>query len=386
MRDNNIEDILKAIHCEPVPDDVQELATKLSEDFERELCANGPATNLRERVMKNRITRFVATVAAVVLALIGVGLLTDESVSFADVVKPLLSAGTIELDIIVGDEKNGPVVHDVVVGSKIRRTFSNMDTILIIDLDAARMLVLEASGKSAAYVDIKGPVQESTKNYLGLVRNVLAEVEADPARTARKLGEKQIDGRTAVGFGVDGSDMSLTIWADPETSRAMRIEMMNGQTRTILRNIRFDMAANQMLVSMDVPEGYTQQKATFDLTDFTEEDLIASLKVLAEQFGNGTFPDVLNTEVYMKQVAGLPAKIAPLGISDKEKTEIGMQFGRGMLFLQSLDYRADWGYTGKGVQLGDAKQTILWYQLKEAQTRRLIYGDLSVKETPAATQ
>ena len=62
-----------------------------------------------------------------------------------------------------------------------------MDTILVIDLDAARMLVLEAAGKTAAYVDIKGPVQEGTKNYLGMVRNILAEVEADPARTARKL-------------------------------------------------------------------------------------------------------------------------------------------------------------------------------------------------------
>jgi hypothetical protein len=386
MRDNSIEDILKTIHSEPVPDDVHELATKISEDFEQQLSANGPFTNLREKVMKNRITRFVAAVAAVVLALIGVGVLIDESVSFAEVVKPLLSAGTVELDIVVGDEKNGPIVHDVVVGSKIRRTFSNMDTILIIDLDAARMLALEASGKSAAYVDIKGPVQEGTKHYLGLVRNVLAEVEADPARKARKLGEKQIDGRTAVGFGVDGSDMSLTIWADPETSLAMRIEMTKGQARTILRNIRFDTAANQSLVSMDVPEGYTQQKATYDMTQFTEQDLVASLKVLAEQFGNGTFPDVLNTEVYMKQVAGLPAKISPLEISVKEKTEIGMQFGRGMLFLQSLDYRADWGYTGKGVQLGDAQRTIFWYEPKGAQTRRVIYGDLSVKETPAATQ
>ena len=65
---------------------------------------------------------------------------------------------------------------------------------------------------------------------------------------------ERIDGRTAIGFGVDGSDMSLTIWADPETSQAMRIEMMKGQTHTILTNIRFEMAANQLLVSMDVPE------------------------------------------------------------------------------------------------------------------------------------
>ncbi|TWT80265.1 hypothetical protein CA13_16780 [Planctomycetes bacterium CA13] len=384
MQDNRIEGILKAIRNEPVPDDVHELATHITSEFEQEFIVNGLSTSLWERVMKSRVTRFVAAVAAVVIGLVGVGVLIDESVSFAEVVKPLLNAGTVELDFVVGDEKDGPIVHDVVVGSKIRRTFSNMNTVLIIDLDAAKMLALEPSDKSAALVDIKGPVEKGTKNYLGIVRNVLAEVEADPNRTARPLGEREIDGRTAVGFEVGGKDMKLTIWADPETSLAMRIEMQYGESRTVLKNIRFDVDTNESLVSMDVPAGYTLQEATFDMTQFSEKDFVASLEVFAEQFGNGAFPDTLSTEVYMKQMAGLAAKIAPLDISVNEKTQLGIQFARGMLFLQSLDHRAEWGYTGKGVQLGDAENTIFWYQLNGTKVRRVIDGDLKVQETAVA--
>lgn len=379
MRDDDIEDILREMRREDVPDDVHELARKVSEDFEQGLTVR-KHPNVWEAIMGSRMTILAATAAIIVVTLVGIGVLANGSISFADVIEPILNARAVELDIIVGDEKNGPVVHDVVVGSKIRRTISNMDTVLIIDLDAARMLTLDTQGKTAAYVDIKGPLQEATKSYLGLVRNVVAAVKAETDRPIRELGKKEVDGRTAVGFQVSGKNADITIWADPKSALAVRIELVQGTSRTILKNIRFDGSVDEARVSMNVPDGYTNQKEMFDMTEFTEEDFTASLRMLAELFGDGVFPDDLRVETYMKRAPDLPAKIAPLSISIAEKTELGMQFGRGLLFFQTLDREGSWRYSGKGVKLGDADKTVFSYQPKGSQTRRVIYGDLNVKE------
>jgi hypothetical protein len=47
-----------------------------------------------------------------------------------------------------------------------------------------------------------------------------------------------------------------------------------------------------------------------------------------------------------------------------------------MIFLQSFETGGNWGYTGKGVKLGETEKIVLWYQLPGSNTYRAIYGDL----------
>jgi len=312
---------------------------------------------------------------------IGIHQLGGGTVTFADAIKPILNARTVVLDFIVGSEETGPVMHDIVVGSRIRRTISNMDTIMIIDLDSAKMLTLDPPSKGAAYVDIQGPLREGTKNLIEFVRNAVIGVKDQPDIPVQELGQREIDGRKAVGFLVRGQNEQITIWADSRTAQPIRIEMLLGQTLYILKNIEFDVPIEESLVSMDVPAGYTLSQKQFDMTQFTEQDFITVLRLWAEHLLGGSFPQSLTVGDLMSLTPQMGEKIGQLNISDEEKTQLGMAMGRGFVFFQQLDpNRIKWHYAGSGVKLGDASKAIFWYQPKGSQTYRVIYGDLSVKD------
>jgi len=340
----------------------------------------GASLNIRRTIMKSKIAKLAAAAAIIVATVLGLHLFNPfrATVTFADVIKPILSARTVVLDFIVGSEETGPVMHDIVVGSRIRRTFSNMATIMIIDLDNAKMLTLDPPSKGAAYVDIRGPLREGTKNLLEFVRKVITSLKDMPVQ---ELGQREIDGQKAVGFLVRGHNEEITIWANPKTATPIRIELLYGQTLYILKNIEFDVPVEESLVSMDVPAGYTLSDKQFDMTKFSEQDFITSLRLYAEHLLAGSFPQTLSLEDLMNQTPRIGEKIGQLNISDEEKTQLGMTLGRGFVFFQQLGPNGvDWHYAGSGVKLGEADKAIFWYQPKGSQTYRVIYGDLSVKD------
>ena len=335
---------------------------------------------LRRIIMKSPFVKLAAAAVIIVAILVGLNPFKD-TITFADVIKPILNARTVVLDFIVGNEETGPVMHDIVVDSRIRRTFSNMDTILIIDLDNAKMLTLGPADKGAVYMDIQGPLQEGTKSYLGLVRDIVSEIEDNPNIPVQELGEREIDGQRAVGFLLSEPNMKLTIWADLKTALPIRIEFLQGQTQTIIKNIEFDVLVDESLVSMDVPAGYTLHEEELDWTEFNEQDFIIVLQVWAEHVLGGKFPDSVNLEDLMKLVPVLGQKIDQLNVSDEEKMRLGMAMGRGFVFFQQLEPNGiDWHYVGKGVEFGNANTAVFLYRPKGSATYRVVYGDLSVKD------
>lgn len=341
----------------------------------------GIALKLRRIIMKSPITKLAAAAVIIIAVIVGVGPFLGGTVTFADVIQPILNARTVVLDFIVGDETNGPIMHDVVVGSKIRRTFSNMETILILDLDNAKMLTLSPADKGAVYMDIQGPLQEGTKSYLGLVRDIVSKIEENPNIPVQELGEREIDGQRTVGFLLSEPNLKLTIWADVETATPIRIEMLMGQTQVTLKNIEFDVPVDDSLVSMDVPAGYTLHEEELDWTEFNEQDFIIVLQLWAEHVLGGKFPDSVSLEDVMKLAPVLGQKIGQLNVSDEEKMQLGMTMGRGFVFFQQLSPTGvDWHYSGKGVELGDANAVVFLYQPKGSDTYRVIYGDLHVED------
>jgi outer membrane lipoprotein-sorting protein len=337
---------------------------------------------LRRTIMKSPITKFAAAAAIIIAAFIAlyfVGNPLGATVTFADVIKPILNARTVVFDFIVGGEETGSVMHDIVAGSKIRRTFTNMDINLIIDLDNARMLTLDPKSKSAAYVNIAGPLKEGTKNLLEFVRKVITSLKDLPVQ---ELGQRDIDGRKAIGFyAAEKPNIELTIWADPETAKPIRIELLMGQALYILKNIEFDVPVDESLFSMEPPAGYKFSDKMFDMTNFTEQDFITVLRLWVEHVLGGSFPQSLSGGELMNQAPAIGGKIGQLNISDEEKTQLGMTMGRGIVFFQQLDpMGAIWHYAGSGVKLGDAGKAVFWYQPKGSTTYRVIYGDLSVKD------
>ncbi len=341
----------------------------------------GEGLNLRRIIMKSKITKVAAAAVIIFAVLIGVFSLTEGTPTFADVIKPILNARTVVYDFVIGDEKSNPVImHEIVVGSQIRRTISNLPGMTqIIDLENGKMLVLlDAEEKTAAYVDIKGVLQERSKSYIEFVRKGLMELKDSP--DVEELGEQEIEGQKAIGFTVRGRNQEVKIWADPKTAVPIRVELRLGQLFGILKNFQFDVAIEDSLISMDVPEGYTLDEAEVDFTKSTEEDFIESLRIWAEVLLDGTFPDAIGTEQAMKQMALLGEKLEQLDLTDDEKGQLGTGFGKGMLFLQNYELDGKYHYAGKGVKLGEADKAIFWYRPEGSEAYRVIYGDLSVKE------
>jgi len=331
---------------------------------------------LRRIIMKSSITRVAAAAVIIVAVLIGIQQFGSGTVTFAKVIEPILNARTVILDLIVGDEETSPLMHDIVVGSRIRRTISNIPNVTsIIDLENAKILALDDNNKTAAYVDIKGPLQEGTRNFVEFLREVVVKLQDNH----EELGEQEIDGQRAIGFVSRGPNEEVKIWADAKTALPIRIELRVGQFFSILKNFQFDVPIEDSLISMDVPEGYTLQETQFDLSGSTEQDFIEGLRIWT-RVHDGMFPEAVGTENTMKQVPLLAEKIAQLNLSDDETTQMMMKYVRGMLFIQTLERQSQGHYAGEGVKLGDAGKAIFWYQPEGSQTWRVVYGDLSVKD------
>jgi hypothetical protein len=258
-----------------------------------------------------------------------------------------------------------------------------MDTILILDLDNSKMLTLDPHSKGAMYVDIGGTIQEGTRNMLGFVRDIVGNIEKHPEWPVRELGQKQIDGQRVIGFQVSSPNEKITIWANPETTKPVRIELSFGQSTSIIKNIEFDVPVDALLVSMEPPADYTLGSMEYKLTQFTEEDFVESLRIWAKYLLDGRFPETLVVEDLLKTTPLLAEKLGQSSLPQEEGTRIAMTFVRGMTFLQVMATNGcDWHYAGKGVKLGDAEKAVFWYQPEDSETYRVIYGDLSVEDVP----
>jgi hypothetical protein len=329
-------------------------------------------------IMKSPFVKLAAAAVIIIAVLIGLNPFRP-SITFAEVVEPILNAKTVILDLIIGGDESGPVVHDIVTGSRIRRTLSNMPNIVqVIDPDSGQMLTLDTESKTASYINIEGQLQDVTQNYVKSLRQVIRQVKDGQVE---KIGEQVIDGQKAVAFVGRGPNEEVTIWADPETGHPLRIEVRVGQMYTIMKNFEFDAHVEDVLVSMDVPDGYTLQKTNIDLGDATEQDFIESLRIWAKVLGDGVFPEAIGIEATMKKMPAMIEKLKEMNIPAEEGMDMGMKVSLGMMFHQMLDISGvDWHYAGSGVKLGDASNAVFWYQPKGSVNYRVIYGDLSVKD------
>jgi hypothetical protein len=342
------------------------------------------ASDVWRTIMKSPVTKIAAAVVVITGVLIAMHFtgLSTGTVTFADVIKPILNAQTAVLDIIVGDEDGGgPVIHDEIKGARIRRTMSNVDDVVsIIDLETSRILSLTISKKEAAYIDLKG--LPSMPNYMEILRNLIKGLQENPHFEVEELGTQEIDGQEAIGFLARHPKAEITIWANPKTALPIRIEQVSGQMKVICKNVKFDVPMDESQFSMEVPEGYKQQQMELDLMGATEEDFIEGLRIRAKLFG-GQFPDGVAVEDYLKQAPAIAGKMEELNLPEKEDTELGMKLGKHLLFIRFFKGQGQWHYAGAGVKLGDAETAIFWYQPKDSETWRVIYGDLSVKDVPA---
>lgn len=332
-------------------------------------------------VMKNPL-KLSAAAAILIVAGLFISQFAFVTPSFADVIRPIFEARSFAFDMVVGN--GGPVMHDVVADNRIRRTLSNMpDAVMIIDLDSAKMLNLDAAKKTAGLIDITGPLVDDTRNFIAFVRETITRLR-NQADARPQQQKRTIDGRRNIGYTLGNDREQVTVWADARTAAPIEIELRLGQNGYALRNFEFDISVSEDEMSLQPPAGYTLQEATLDFANVTEEVFIESLRVLAQYLNDGVFPDALNTQTYITQVPLIEQKIGPLSISDTEKEQLAACFIHGMFFLQKyeLKHEGPWHYAGGGVQLNAPDTPVFWYQPQGQANYRVIYADLHVEELP----
>jgi len=337
--------------------------------------------------MNSKIGKLAIAAAIVIAVLIGLQVWSPfgSNVTFARAIQPILNANTAILNILIGEETDDtPVIHDMVMGSRIRRTISNIpNNVSIIDLESGRILSLSQNEKEATYIDLKG--LPSIPNYLDHLKNVMLKLQDSAEFTVEDLGIRQMDGHEAVGFLAKHPKLEISLWADARTGLPIRIDHKEGQLRVICRDVQFDVHMDEALFSMEVPEGYKLKKMELDLFGATEEDFIEGLRILAETFGDGQFPDSVALEDYLRRAPALAARFEQLGLSEEEQLAMGGTLQKYILFLRFFQGQGQWYYRGKGVRLGAAETPIFWYRPKNSETYRVIYGDLHVEDaTPDA--
>jgi hypothetical protein len=335
--------------------------------------------------MKNRMTKlgtaFVVIIAAVA-AFQFLGNPFGSKLTFASVIEPIMDADTAAYDIIFGPEDSSTraVVHELVMGSRIRARVAGGNDTNIIDLENRRMLSLNGANMEARYYKLEG--LSSIPNFLEAMKDTIQTLQDSPDFTVEDLGRKKLDGKEVVGFYASNSKVDITIWADVDTGVPVHIEQIAGQQMHIaIKNIEFDLPMQEDLFSMEIPAGYTvQESTTFDYQAGTEANFIKGLRMIAERLNDGFFPDNISIDDIKKWISQFGKRITAMNLPDKEAAALEQQIFEYMLFIGIIRGEEEWVYRGKGVRLGEARIPILWYRPEKSETYRVIYGDLHVED------
>jgi outer membrane lipoprotein-sorting protein len=294
-------------------------------------------------------------------------------------------------------------------------------SIMIMDCQTGNGLSLVPEQKVAITFDgskIKKPAG-TPSNMFEMVRQLVREGSSGLGGKAEPLGKKEIDGRAVVGFRTHNNMVDMTLWADPQTARPVRIELnMPGyDVHSVMSNFRYDMELDPSLFSLEPPAGYTVQN--MDLAMPVENDLVNFLRFVAEH-NDGTFPAAIGpsnkeyqqamqaeamseTQKFMQEpetaklLMELQAQYgkdrdgfmkawmkAQMPFNQKLTQKIMLKHQQGTLFYGMLRPENDSHYVGGGVKLGTPDRPIFWYKPTGSDKYRVIYADLSVKEAAPA--
>jgi outer membrane lipoprotein-sorting protein len=176
---------------------------------------------------------------------------------------------------------------------------------------------------------------------------------------------------------------------DPSRNNSPEKDWSTGKpVGSIDYDIVFDAELDDSLFRLEPPEGYAVE--THTRPHVTEKEMIEYLGILAD-FNDRTFPDQLDPVPFssdrINKVWDKPEKErtpAEQKLLDTEQHYImaGLNSMPTGHFIQDSTVENSFRYLGKTVKLGDKEHIVCWYKLQGANTYRVVYGDLSVKDVP----
>lgn len=339
-------------------------------------------------IMKSPITKTAVAAAIIIAAIFGIHHFgwSVETVTFADIIEPFLTARTATFKIrisgqgIPSQEFDGMFMEP----GRMRQTTPGGGTV-IVDLEQGKIVTLIPQASQAIVLEVtNAPEDPGDLNFFQYIRMRILNAQPLDDESVEFLGEQQIDGQSALGYHVQKPGLDATVWANPQTKIPVRIEVVDEPMVVTMSNIVFDVELDESLFSLDVPHGYKVTTLRRDLSEPTEEDLIESFRIWAEHM-DGKFPSKMDRSAVNEFVQYRRERMKEEGIEPSiddvtklQQTIIDMT--HGFPFVEALPAHSDWHYAGQNVRFGDADKPIFWYRPAGSPTYRVIYGDLSTKD------
>lgn len=267
--------------------------------------------------------------------------------------------------------------------------------VFISDWEVGKMVTLTPAAKQASVISLlnqPAASKQGSQNPFESTRDLLRRAIADPQTKVESLGTKTIDGRQLLGFRIPMALQTTTVWADPDTRFPVQIEAdLAGPpaTHVVMSGYEFNVELDEALFSLTIPDGFTVAESQLDVSPGTEMEFLATLKTCAETL-DGELPSGLNPV----GIANYVAKYFATSIARHGKGPAAPQaqavnrVTRGLLFVTTLN-QGEWGYAGEAAKLGEKDKPILWYKPAGSSTYRVIYADLTAREStspPAVTK
>jgi outer membrane lipoprotein-sorting protein len=361
-------------------------------------------------IMKSPVIKIAAVIVIAAAVLIGIYQFGGSTPAFADIVRPILFAhtATFAMTVQVGDVSPFTAQGMFMEPGMTRLEISfdkprPMKQIQIMDYIKGRGLFLVPEQKIAVVTELKNrpeQMQLSQFNTFEDMRIQIREAQENADESVEYLGQRTIDGRQVIGYGIVQSGVEMSIWADSQSLLPVQVEYsfgedmwMGKQGTIVMDDIVFDVPLDDELFSVEVPDGYTTAHTMqIDASEPTESDLIEALRMWADLSG-GEFPSALNMGVVEELAKVLESKgdlkrVEGSDLSDPKfkefmdtYTNAFVKISRGFMFVHSLPEQSDWHYAGQEATTEDLDTAIFWYKPEGTEMYRVIYADLTVAET-----
>jgi hypothetical protein len=308
-------------------------------------------------------------------------------------IEKFMKAKTARYDTIVTVEGQPPLKMKGFYLEPTHMREENDGYVNISDWAARKRIGLDSKTKRATVFNLKNLPDEMKNgmqegNWFEGMRQMLRAATTDPKAKVISLGEKQLDGRKVVGFRFESPGTPMTLWADPVTQLPVRIESTVAgppKTEVVMTNFEFNIELDKSLFSVEIPDGYTVTDVKVDLSPPSESDLITALRMCCE-VSKGEFPTGFDAFSVGKYAAtylhkkGIDVENGATG----EQLQETIKIARGFQFVLLLPKEADAHYARAGAKHGDSERAILWFKPIGSEKYRVIYADLSVRESNEA--
>ncbi len=230
---------------------------------------------LWRKIMSMKITKLTAAAVIIIGIFWGLTFIGGPdmaSIAFADVLEHIHSLSyTFDLTTVTSKQASDTVQAMVLEPGRMRMdvTVGLGKTSSVLDTAEGKSMILFHQFKVAQVHDMTSMVEDyGVEGILFLCTKSIENLWDMRDGTEEELGEKEIEGQTAVGFKVFQEDQYIrsetTIWAHAKTAAPILVEMIilpledsQEQMKFIMNNFKLDVELDEELFSVAVPPGYT---------------------------------------------------------------------------------------------------------------------------------